>query len=130
MRLIQCVNAYTAIVALSEKECDYRTAHVLVMLKRRLQPHVDFFAKEEMELVEQFAVKDDNGKIVMNEHRNFTFADPARSGEYAKLRSDLGMIDIQEQFTPLRAPMPSSIRPVHLEALEGFIEFEDGGDGE
>ena len=81
MYLIQCVNAYTAVLALAEKECDYKTSYALVMLKRKLQPHIEFFVAQEMELVERYARKDDDGNVIMTERGGFDFADPSKAEE-------------------------------------------------
>lgn len=126
MYLIQCVNAYTAIMALEERECDYKTAHALVMMKRKLQPHIEFFTKHEMRLVEEYARRGEDGKIELTDRGSFVFADPTKAAEYARRRTDLGMVDVGEDITPLCVPAPAAIRPAHLEALEGFLKFEDG----
>lgn len=125
MHLIQCVNAYTAILALSDRECDYKTAHGLVLLKHRLQPHVEFFALREMELVSEYAAKDENGRPDINDRGKFVFADPVKAEEYAARRAELGMVDVQESFPLLHVSMPATIRPMYLEALEGFLIFDD-----
>ena len=126
MYLIECVNAYTAILALAEQECDYKTAYALVTLKRRLQPQIDFFTQKEMELVRLFAAKTESGDVALNDRGNFIFADPSKANEYAKRRTELGMVEVQGHLDPVRMPTPPSIKPIHLEALEGFVIFEDG----
>lgn len=126
MYLIQCVNAYAAVLAMNQQEHEYKMAYALAALKRKLQPHVEFFTGEEMKLVEQYSQKDDKGKTILNERGNFTFADPEKAGEYAERRTELGMVEVNEDFQPMRVPAPKTIRPVHLEALEGFMEFEEG----
>lgn len=127
MYLIQCVNAYTAVLAMSQQEHEYKMAYALTTLKRKLQPHVEFFTSEEMKLVEQYSQKDDKGKTILNERGNFTFADPAKVDEYAERRTALGMVEVNEDFPTMYVPAPKAIRPVHLEALEGFMEFEEAG---
>lgn len=121
--LIQCVNAYAALQPLMDQEWDYKTAHALMMLKRRLQPHASFFSQEEMKLAEEFAEKDEDGKIQWKGTGRFAFQDPSRSQEYAGRRMELGMVEVQEAWNPIRASVPASIKPAQLEALEGFIEF-------
>ena len=127
MYLIQCVNAYMAIRALEECECEYQTAHSLIALKHRLQPHVDFFIKNEMKLVEEYAKREEDGKITITENGGFAFLDPAMANEYAKRRTELSMVLVEEEIPVLHAPAPKTIRPVHLEALSGFLDF--GGEG-
>jgi len=128
MYLIQCVNAYAATVALAEREWDYKTAYALVTLKRKLQPHVDFYTGEELKLVEEYGERDSAGKVIINNGK-FTFKDADGAQEYERRRRALGMLEVSEQFTPAVVPLPGSIKPVHLEALEGFIVFEEEGGG-
>lgn len=130
MQLIQCVSAYLALIALSDKEYDYRTAHALTVLKRKLKPHVEFYTAEERKLVSEYAQKDDAGKAVFTPHGTFVFKDGAKPEEYAERRAELGAVEVGEEFAPVCASAPSAISPAHLEALEGFVCFsaEGGGD--
>ena len=129
MFLIECVNAYMAVQALMEVECDYRTAHALVVLKKRLLPHVEFFSAEEMKLVEAYAARGEDGKVKMDGSR-FVFAPGADTAAYARRRAELGTVEVEEEFPVLHAPLPPKVKPVHIEALEKFIEFQvDGGEG-
>ena len=57
MYLIQCVNAYTAVLAMTQQEHDYKLAYALTTLKRRLQPHIEFFTQQEFKLVEEYATR-------------------------------------------------------------------------
>lgn len=123
MYLIQCVNAYTAVLAMTQQEHDYKLAYALTTLKRRLQPHIEFFTQQEFKLVEEYATRDEKGKVILNERGNFTFQDPEKTEEYAERRTALGMVEVNEVFPALTVPAPKTIKPVHLEALEGFIEF-------
>lgn len=123
MYLIQCVNAYTAVLAMTQQEHDYKLAYALTTLKRRLQPHIDFFTQQEFKLVEEYATRDEKGKVILNERGNFTFQDPEKTEEYAERRTALGMVEVNEAFPVLTVPAPKTIKPVHLEALEGFIDF-------
>lgn len=126
MQLIQCVSAYIALLALSDKECDYRTAHALVTLKRMLKPHVEFYAGEEKKLVSEYAEKDERGDVVFTPQGTFKFRNEAKAGEYAARRAELNAVPVAEDFSPASVSMPVSISPAHLEALEGFLVFEEG----
>ena len=126
MYLIQCVNAYAALLPLSEREWDYKTAYALVMLKRKLQPHIDFYTSKELELVEKYGKRDVAGKVIID-NAKFTFKDAISAQEYDNARRELGMLSVSEEFAAVTVAMPASIKPVHLEALEGFILFEEGG---
>lgn len=128
MYLIQCVNAYAAALAMSQREDEYRLAYALMMLKRELKPQADFFVGEETKLVEEYAAKDERGKVIFNERGNFLFADPAKAEEYAARRAALGMVEAREQFVLRSAPAPKRVSVAQLEALEGFITFEEGNE--
>lgn len=130
MYLIQCVNAYEAVLAMSREEHSYKLAYAIATLKRRLQPHVDFFTRSEYKLVEEYAQRDENGKVILNENGSFNFIDPNKAGEYEGRRGELGMMEVNEAIEILVAPPPETIKPVYLEALDGFIEFEDIGGAE
>lgn len=123
MLLIKCVNAYAAIASMSEQQLDYQTAHALVALKSKLQPHVDFFTAEEMKLVEEYAKRDADGKIQMNPNGTFSFEHPERGAEYAQRRAKLGGVDVQDRFEVQKVPRPATIKPICLEALQDFIDF-------
>lgn len=124
MILLEYVNAYMAVEALMGGECCYKTAHALVMLKKQLAPHAEFFAEKELKLVERFAEKDGEGRILWN-GGSFSFREGADPAEYARSRTELGMMPVEEEIPVRRVPAPATIKPVHLAALEKFIEFEE-----
>ena len=123
MYLIQCVNAYMATAYLMEKEWDYETAYTLARLKRALQPHVDFFTQEEQKLIQEYGAKDEKGRVVFTERGTFNFTDPESAPEYNSRRFKLGQVQVELEWKTKTLPRPERIKPVHLEALEGFIDF-------
>lgn len=123
MNLTQWVNAYMAVQSMMGEEWDYQTAHALVTLKRRLYPHVVFYQQEERKLVEEYAARDEKGEIIWSGDGRFVFRDPGQGEEYARRRAQLCAVEVQETLTPLKVPKPRRIKPVQLEALEGFMEF-------
>lgn len=125
MLLIQCVTAYTAVLQLMDAECEYKTAHALLMLKRALQPHVDFFSAKEMELVDAYAVKNEKGKVAMTEGK-FQLADAYAASNFKAAKDELCGLEIELDWKIRKVAPPKQIRPVHLEALEGLLEFEGG----
>src|SRR5699024_9376898 len=64
LKLIQCVEAYQALLSISQKEMDYQSALAMVDMMNRLKPQVDFYSGKELDLVNSYAKKKD-GKIVM-----------------------------------------------------------------
>lgn len=125
MNLLQCVNAYTAVQTMMSQQMDYQTAYALVNLKRKLAPHASFYQNKELELVEEFAARDEEGKILWRDNGRFVFKDKEGAQEFERRRKELDLVQVQEQFSLQRVPEPGIIRPVILEALEGFVEFFD-----
>lgn len=123
MILIKCVNAYAAVQGLMDKECDYQTAHALVMLRKKLYPHVQFFQTEELKLVKEYSVKDEKGRVVWSGEGSFSFRSPKAAVAYEKKRRHLGLVEVQEDFGPVKVKRPDRITPAQLEALEGFLDF-------
>lgn len=124
MKLIRCVDAYLSTTQLMEKECNYATAYALMKLKHDLQPHADFYSKKEMELANEFGKKDSNGILIVEENGTFTFSNPDKAREYATKKGELGKVDV-EDFDVKKIKPPASIKPSQIEALQGFIEFEE-----
>lgn len=125
MLLIKCVTAYTAVQQLMDAECEYKTAHTLLMLKRALQPHVDFFSAKEMELVEQYAVKNEKDKVVMTDGK-FQLRDTYAAANFRAAKEDLCGLEIELEWKVCKVAPPKQIKPIHLEALEDLLEFEEG----
>lgn len=125
MVLLQCVNAYVAVQGMMDKEWDYRTAHALVMLRRELQPHVSYYQQQELRLVDAYAARDQQGKIRWTAEGKFLFRDPKQAEEFGEKRRELGLVEMQEEFKVRKVPAPGMIQPAVLEALEGFLEFEE-----
>lgn len=123
MYLDQCTNAYAALLSLMKEKMDYQTAHAMVLLKRKLQPHVEFFVKQERRLMDEYAEKDEKGNVVLTERGTFRFRNPEQAGEYAKRRSELCMVPLREKIKRITLPVPEQITPDQLEALEPFFQF-------
>lgn len=125
MKLKDCVAAWTALTSLFEAETDYATAHALTTLKRRLRPHVEFYAGEEKKLVDKYGKHDQKGKIVYSSPGNVEFEDYARFAEFRRERDELGEVDITEKFPNLIVSAPERMSPAAVEALERFVSFKE-----
>lgn len=125
MVILECVTAYVAIQAMMERECPYKTAHALVITKKRIQTHAEFFVTEERKLVAEYAVKDEKGQPVIEANGTFRFREGTDPVQYERKRRELGAVPVEESFEPVHAPMPQVITPAQLEALEKFIVFEE-----
>lgn len=123
MVLLQCVNAYMAVQTMMERETDYQTAYALVTLKKELSNSVAFYQKEEQQLMEAYAARDEEGKIVRKEGGRFALRDPDAAKEYSAKREKLNMVEVKLSISPIRVPVPERIQPAILEALDGFLIF-------
>lgn len=130
MKLIQCVTAYMATTELMQKEWDYKTAYALVRLRKKLQMHVDFYSQQERMLTEAYGEKDDSGRVKFTRPGVFNLADPAAQEEYQVKKRELDEVEVEEEWKVFRVPQPASIKPAHLEALDGFIQFGEAAEEE
>ena len=122
MLLINCVTAYVVLRELMDKEFDYDTAHKIMMLSRKLKPHVDFYGEKERQIMEKFAVKDELGRVKL-EKNSWTLKDPCAVDEYRAEITSLGGVVVEGFEEAVRVSATPQIKPSHLEALSGFIEF-------
>ena len=122
MLLIKCITAHLVLNELMEKEMDYKSAHSIMMLVRALKPHVEFYAAEEQKLVERYALRDGDGKIIF-EGNSWTISDISLVPDYRREIGKLGALEIEGFDVPVKVPFCPEIKPRQLEALEGFIEF-------
>ena len=122
MLLIKCVTAYVVVRELMEKEFDYKSAHAILMLSQKLKPHVDFYGIKERELMEKFAVKDESGRVKL-EGNIWQLKDASDADKYRAEINSLGAVEVNGFEEPIRISAVPTIKPAHLEALFGFIEF-------
>lgn len=127
MTLMECIAAYAAILDMERQEQPFKLAYGMMTVKKALQPHVNFFSEKELELVKEYAVLGKDGRPELTETGGFRFKDPSRAGEYAVRRAELGAVEVNEELPRLTVPAPKTIQPMHLEALQGLLTFEDGG---
>lgn len=125
MILIQCVTAYRAVTQQMEVECSYQTAYALLMLKKALQPHIDFFTQQEAALVDKYGAKNERGRVDIK-NGTFQLAEGVSHETYEAARIELCGVEVDMEWTPRKVKAPSAIKPVNLEALSDFLEFEGG----
>lgn len=123
MYIIRLVNAYAAVMALMDQELPYKDAYKVAALKRALQPHAEFFSKKEMELVNRYADKTEKG-VAWTGPGRFRLL-PGAEAEYRAKRMELCAVEVEDEIQEIEIQMPEKIRPVHVEALEGFVRFRE-----
>lgn len=121
--LIKIISAFRPLCELMDDVTDYRTAHRLVMLKKALLPHVEFFNETERKLIEKYAVKDDDGEPLFEDGR-YTVEGKYRD-EYIARRRELDAVEAD--IPDVRLPKaPENIKASQLEALMEIIRFPEG----
>ncbi len=123
MKLIKVVNAYLAADEMSREKWPYAVSLAVVKVKRALKDEFDFFADKERELIVQYAAMDARGNIRLTPEGRFVFRDPADGADYEQKRRELGETEVTPTHRLLRVRAPAEIKPAHIEALEGFVEF-------
>lgn len=81
----------------------------------------------QLKLTQEFGQLDEKGNVAFTERGTFLFKDPADAPEYNTRRFELANVETEIDWKPAALPEPQKIKPIYLEALEGFIRF--GGDG-
>lgn len=124
MKLIEAVNAYMAAQALSREKMPYATALAVVKVKRATSDLKDFFVEEERKLVEEYAARDEDGRIRVNENGRFALRAGACAADYEKARKELAETETGAEGEKIRVRAPETITPEQLEALAPWIEWE------
>lgn len=120
-----CVKSYQAINELMDERLDFSTAHALLMAKREIEPHVEFFAEKESELINRYAAKTSDGEVIFNGH-SFEL-DKLKAGEFQKEKLSLLSVEIEITKRTLKN-VPEIIKGNVLEGLIYIFDFNlDGG---
>lgn len=123
--LLECMAAWTAAETLKDTPCAYTTALALYRLRSALKPETEFYLKKERKLAETYGKRDADGQLAVR-GGTVEFETQKALDEFRKARQELNETPAQTEFKPVQAPAPAMITPAQLEALEGFIEFEEG----
>lgn len=125
MILLKCVAAYEAAKKLKDTELDFSAAYALMMLMRELEPRAKAYMEGEMKLAKKYGKKDENGDVIFGDRGSFEFASPEASKAFMKERDGLAGYEVKDlKIEPFRIKPPEKITPAILEALDGFIIFE------
>ena len=124
MRLDKCAEAYIALTVLSRKELPFDTAWAISRVMRELKGEFECFSQKELELMAEFAEKDENGKTLQNGGQFQIQA--GREEEYLKKREELCSLDISYGLPAMTVPAPYTITAQMIDTLDGFLIFEKG----
>lgn len=123
MKLGKIAAAAKPLFELCATPLDYKSAHALMTLRCALKPHLDFYAAEQMKLMNKYGEKDEEGKLVWKSAATFSLTDAAA---YAQEMRKLG--DVDADVEPVTIKPPEKISADTIEALEGMVIF-DGEQG-
>lgn len=123
MKLKRIVEAYAMLNKMADHIYDYKTAYRLFRITKKLKVHAEFFASEEMKLVEKYAKKDEAGRPIIRSDGRFNYADEEAKAAFLEESAALGDVeaDWNEEVLKISAAPMISVR--QLEALDGFVEF-------
>ena len=96
-------------------------------IKRATQTEVEYFAREERKLVEQYAARDEDGNVELKNGR-FVFPEPEGYSGIRGGQKETGDTETDRRASPaMTVEAPKTITPAALEALSVFIRFKEGG---
>ena len=120
MKAGDVIKAYAAIGPLMEKEFTAQESYELIRLKRKLKAEAEIFSDHEKSIIDRYADKDENGKVII-ENGQFKV-----TGEYAEKfqRERKAMCDVDIAWDCGRILIHAEkIKPAIMEALVEFIDF-------
>lgn len=123
MKLSKIIAAYNVLEKMSDHLYDYGVAYKLYALKKDMVPHVQFYAAEELKMVEKYAEKNENGKAVIQPNGKFNFISTEAKKEFLEDSEALGNVTADWNREVLKLPIAPMMSMKQLEALDGFIEF-------
>lgn len=121
-KIIKCIKVFQAITQMGEMDLSYTTAHKLVVAKKELQTHVDFYIEKERELIEKYAEKDENGNW---EHDGKYQIPPEYVKEYLDAHNKLDSIEVEISAPWKLKELPEKVKMPIIEALMEMFELPE-----
>lgn len=126
MKLKRAVGAFDAVSELMKEKTSFAFAHALCLAKQELEPHVSFYAQAELELIQRYALKADDGEAVSPDG---TFRIDIKDAErFGKEKQELDDIEADVRKIPAKKA-PETITGEQLAALLDILEFEKENGG-
>lgn len=121
--LKKAFHAYNAIGELMNEKMSFKDAHTLLVAKKELEHHVQFYADKEHELVDKYAIKNENGEVVLNGNQ---FQMPTdKIADFAKEHEELDSVEVAVDLKEKTIHGLTEIKPSVLEALMELFDFEE-----
>lgn len=118
MKQQQIVEAYKAMIKMTDMPFILPTAYALYQMAKELKPHFDFQVQEENKLFRKYGV-------TLDEKRNLKFKNESDAKAFMEQLDALKDMEIDLSFSPIpiKRTEPISLSLHDLTVLEGFIEF-------
>lgn len=127
MKLLKAVEAHRAVCEEMGRETGFAFAHALCMAKAELDPHVQFFAKEEMALIQKYAETNEDGGV-LDQDGSFKVK-PGEAENFFKAKAELDAVEVEVEKVKVSTP-PERISGKALELLLEVMDFQDEREGE
>jgi hypothetical protein len=115
-----------ALGILAREKLRFKDSLKILLLKNKLKNWYDIFAEEERKLVEHVAKKDDHGKPIKYPDGHFDFASEETKEEYLKKMAEMSTTEVDDMdIETISIQPPNSISAEIIEALDGFVIFEE-----
>lgn len=124
MKLIKIVDAYLALGILSKCSLPFKDALKITFIKGKIKPSYEFFAAEEKSLVMRICAKDEKGYPIKTDDGGYAFKDEQSKEEYLVKMKELADFEV-DTVDPITITPPEKISASVIEALDGFVKFEE-----
>ncbi len=113
---------YGAILSVSSVQADFKTAHALMMAKKEFAPHAQFYEAEERKLIEEYAVKDENGECIHD--GRFTLPGAVVAEKFKAKKDELEAVEVDVELKETELGNLPQISANDLEVLSEIFEFK------
>lgn len=121
--LEQCVKIYNCIGELENQKVGFSTAHGILIVKKAMQPHAEFFSEKERELIAEYAIPDENGNTVSSNGKFDLRTEDVQS--FLAKRCELESVEVELEIKKPTLKGISEISASSLELLMEVFEFEE-----
>jgi len=120
MKMLAIVNGYKGVGALKDQPLPLRAAHQLYMLRRELEPHVQFEIEQERELLKKLGALNEGGQVEITDPETM---EQFQQGMNALLEQEVE-IELPPAAVPLDAAEGARMTPEQMGWLDGLVSFE------
>ena len=128
MKYLQVVQAAQAIESIQQLRLPYAKARKIYEISKKLRCEYEFYANEEAKLVNEYAVKGENGRPIIRENGMITFPDLEAKEAYSHEILKLNEMFVEMRIEPVTLTAAEigtqTIQPEAISRLEGIIIFE------